>query len=171
MKKIMFFITLIVCLVTNANAQVFSDEEWKDVNAQVLSYEEWKEVAKDARVIHFYSEINENDSVIDLRYLDHGIMCCKYCIRQIANDNYINEMFQTLYTTVNSNNATKCYNLFCEVSHLLIKKHELWLKHLKGNNCRRGRLDEAMYAIIAKESLERSMAQREITYRKIKYYL
>lgn len=158
MKKIMFFITLIVCLVTNANSQV-------------LSYEEWKEVTKDARVINFYSEINENDSVLDLRYLNHGIMCCKYCITQMYWDNDINELFQTLYTKVNSYNATECYNLFRELSNLLIEKHELWLKHLKGNNCRRGSLDAAMYAIIAKESFERCTAQQDITYRKIKSYL
>jgi len=154
----MLFITLVVCLVTN-------------VNAQVLSYEEWKEVAKDARVIHFYSEINENDSVLDLRYLDHGIMCCKYCIGHLSVDNDINEMFQTLYNKVNSYNATKCYNLFYKVSNLLLENHELWLQHLKSNNCRRGSMDGAMYMIIARESLERCDAQHDITYRKIMSHL
>lgn len=158
MKKIMFFIAIIVCFVTS-------------VNAQVLSNEEWKEVAKHARVIHSYKEINENDSVLDLHYLDHGIMCCPTCIGHMKLSVDINEIFQQLYDKVDSGNAAQCHKLLCKSISLMTRNHKAWFEHLNGGKCRRGRSDAAMYMMIAQELLVYGDNKQDLAYRMIMVYL
>jgi len=158
MKKILFFIAIIMCFVTSVNAQILTDNEWAKVK-------------ENARLIYSYNDINENDSVLDLRYLDHGIMCCKTCIGYMSMCNDINSLLQKIYIKVNKYNAAELHNNFTELSELMIQTHKYWLVHMEGNFCRRGRFDGPMYFIIGQEFLEYGEKQQEITFKKIYSFL
>jgi len=120
-------------------------------NSQVLSYDEWQELKDKARIVNSYSEITKNDSVIDLKNLDHGILCCKFCIGYISILNEYNVAYNKIYKEVTIDNSVEYSNFLAKGLVLNKEVIDAWNSHILGAWCKRGSLDSFMYRAVQAE--------------------
>lgn len=133
MKKIMFFIAIIVCFVTS-------------VNAQIISQAEWKKLAYNAKLIHSYNEINENDSILFLYFAGHNdFICCKKCISYMRCSNMALNTFDYMKDVVDHKNVDEVLKDFgktLKIYNIIIKA---WDEHLNSSECKRRYEDKDLY--------------------------
>ena len=135
MKKLFTVITLVMCVAFGCFGQIVSSSECKHLS-------------QNARVVNSYDEINENDSIIDLRNLGFGYLICPTCIKYICKFNNYSSLYSMIAKKTNKSNLDNMIDLYNNNIDEVCNECKHWINHQKGSNCRRHQMDIAMYSLI-----------------------